>query len=132
MDKTKKIWEQAKQAASDKEEMKSTLSKAGGKLKNLAQNSTELRELKDKLQVLIRMIKSHISGDYRSFPASTLILVLFAVAYFVTPTDLIPDFIPALGFSDDASVVFLIARKLKKDIQKFTDWEEQQFEKAQS
>ena len=130
MEKTKKIWEKAKETATDKEEMRSTLSKAGSKLKNLAQNSGELRELKDKLQILIRMVKSHLSGEYRSFPGSTLILILFALAYFVTPTDLIPDFIPALGFSDDASVVFLIARKLNKDISKFTEWEGQQFEKA--
>ena len=124
MEKTEKIWEKAKRTASDKEEMKSTLNKAGDKLKNLAQNSGELRELKNKLQVLIRMIKSHLSGDYRSFPISTLILIVFALGYFVTPTDLIPDFIPALGFSDDASVVFLIVRKLSKDITQFMEWEQ--------
>ena len=130
MEKTERIWKKAKKTATSKEEMKSTLSRAGEKLKNLADNSNELRELKKKLQILIRMIQSHISGEYRSFPISTIVLIVFALAYFITPTDLIPDFIPALGFTDDASVVFLIVRKLNGDIKKFREWEDKQFEEA--
>ena len=34
-------------------------------------------------------------------------VLLAALAYFVVPTDLIPDFILALGFSDDATVLAL-------------------------
>ena len=32
-------------------------------------------------------------------------VLLAAVAYFIIPTDLIPDFIAALGFTDDATVI---------------------------
>ncbi|WP_370089840.1 YkvA family protein [Ekhidna sp.] len=130
MDKTKKIWEKAKRTATDKEQIKSTLSSAGNKLKNLAENSRELQELKSKLEILMRMIQSHLAGEYRSFPISTIVLIVFALVYFITPVDLIPDFIPALGFTDDASVVFLIARKLNRDIEKFHLWEEEQWEQA--
>lgn len=130
MDKTKKIWEKAKKTATDKEQIKSTLSSAGQKLKSLAENSKELQELKSKLEILMRMIQAHLAGEYRSFPISTIVLIIFALVYFITPTDIIPDFIPALGFTDDASVVFLIARKLNRDIEKFHLWEEEQWEQA--
>lgn len=130
MDKARKIWEKAKKTASSKEEMKTTLAKAGDKLKRLAANSNELQELKSKLEILMRMFQSHLAGEYRAFPFSTILLIVFALAYFITPVDLIPDFIPALGFTDDASVVFLIMRKLNRDIKKFHLWEDEQWEQA--
>lgn len=131
MEKTKKIWEKAKETASDSDKIKTTLSSAGKKLKKLAENSSELKELKSKLEVLMRMIQAHLSGSYRSFPVSSLILVVFGLLYFVTPIDVIPDFIPALGFTDDASVVFLISKKLNKDIKRFLVWEDAQVQKVE-
>ena len=130
MDKTKKIWEKAKETASDTDKIKSTLSSAGKKLRNLAESSNELQELKAKLEVLMRMVQAHLGGKFKSFPVSSLLLIVFALLYFVTPTDLIPDFIPALGFTDDATVVFLISKKLNRDIEKFHRWEEEQLEQA--
>ena len=123
MDRSKKIWEKARETAGDRDKIKSTISNAGKKLKDMAQNSTQLKELKSKLEILIRMIQAHLSGDYRSFPASSILLIVFGILYFVTPVDVIPDFIPALGFTDDASVIFLIARKLNRDIEAFSKWE---------
>ena len=130
MDKTKKIWEKAKETASDTDKIKSTLSSAGKKLRNLAESSNELQELKAKLEVLMRMVQAHLAGKFKSFPVSSLLLIVFALMYFVTPTDLIPDFIPALGFTDDATVVFLISKKLNRDIEKFHRWEDEQLEQA--
>lgn len=50
-------------------------------------------------------------------PASAKGLMLAALAYFVLPTDVIPDVIPALGFTDDAAVfaalLTVIGRNLK-------------------
>ncbi|MEP1035128.1 YkvA family protein [Ekhidna sp.] len=130
MEKTKKIWEKAKKTAIDKDQIKSTLTTAGNKLKRLAENSNEWQELKSKLEILMRMIQAHLSGEYRSFPVSSIILIVFALVYFITPMDLIPDVIPALGFTDDASVVFLIVKKLNRDIKKFRLWEEEEWEQA--
>jgi uncharacterized membrane protein YkvA (DUF1232 family) len=35
-----------------------------------------------------------------------------ALAYFILPTDLLPDFIAGLGFTDDFAVLFLVLRRL--------------------
>jgi len=39
-------------------------------------------------------------------PTRVKIVLTAALAYFVVPTDLIPDFIATLGFTDDAAVLF--------------------------
>lgn len=130
METTKKIWEKANKIAGDNKQLKDTFEKAGDKLKRLTEHSEELKGLKQKLEMLLRMIKAHISGNYRSFPLSTLVLIAFALIYFIVPFDVIPDFIPALGLTDDVSVVFLISKKVNRDIERFRQWEEDQWEQA--
>ncbi|HUT49597.1 MAG TPA: YkvA family protein [Alphaproteobacteria bacterium] len=39
-------------------------------------------------------------------PAKVRASILAALAYFVVPTDLVPDFIAGLGYSDDAAVLY--------------------------
>ena len=41
----------------------------------------------------------------RDTPAYVRAVLLGAVAYFVLPADMIPDILPGLGFTDDASVL---------------------------
>lgn len=105
------------------------VSKSAEKLKNFATDSAEWKELKTKANVLISMVQTHISGEYRAFSNASLLLIVFALIYFVTPLDVIPDFIPALGFTDDASVLYLIYRKLNKDIEKFLEWNDNESDK---
>ncbi len=40
-------------------------------------------------------------------PSAVKAMLMAALAYFVVPTDLVPDFIAAFGFTDDASVLAL-------------------------
>ena len=41
----------------------------------------------------------------RQTPLHVKAVLLGAIAYFVLPTDLIPDYIPVIGFIDDAAVL---------------------------
>ncbi len=47
-------------------------------------------------------------------PKRAKLLLFAALAYFIAPTDAVPDFIAALGFTDDAAV-FLAAWRLVQD-----------------
>ncbi|MGB0524504.1 MAG: YkvA family protein [Flammeovirgaceae bacterium] len=37
--------------------------------------------------------------------------------------DLIPDFIPFLGFSDDALIIAWVYNSVRKDLEAFEEWE---------
>jgi len=39
--------------------------------------------------------------------------------------DLIPDYIPVIGYLDDAAVVALAVKWIQDDIEEFRQWEEQ-------
>jgi uncharacterized membrane protein YkvA (DUF1232 family) len=41
----------------------------------------------------------------------------------VAPLDIIPDFLPVLGFADDLSVLIAIFNSVKHEVEAFLDWE---------
>lgn len=49
-------------------------------------------------------------------PTRVRLILLAALAYFVMPADAIPDFIAALGFTDDAAVLFAAWRAVGPEI----------------
>ena len=54
-------------------------------------------------------------------PLQAKIVIFGALAYLILPVDLIPDFIPVIGWLDDVGVVALVATWLLKDLQKRPD-----------
>ncbi len=50
-------------------------------------------------------------------PARVRHILLGAVAYFLLPADLVPDFLVGFGFTDDAAVVALVLRTLGSHIE---------------
>ena len=51
------------------------------------------------------LLAAYYCATDRTTPAYVKAVLLAALAYFVVPTDLIPDFIAAFGYTDDASVL---------------------------
>ncbi len=79
--------------------------------------------LLEHVQLFLRMIKKSFTGEYSSFSNKTLLSLVFGLLYFVTPLDVVPDFIPLLGFSDDLSIIYFILKNFKSDIEAFKVWE---------
>ncbi|MSP51768.1 MAG: DUF1232 domain-containing protein [Alphaproteobacteria bacterium] len=52
----------------------------------------------------------------RSTPIRVKAILLAAIAYFVIPIDVIPDFIAGLGYTDDASVLLAAIAGVRRDI----------------
>ena len=52
----------------------------------------------------------------RHTPLAAKAVLMAALAYFVLPGDLVPDLIPALGFTDDAAVIYAALRAVGSQI----------------
>ncbi|HMJ36525.1 MAG TPA: YkvA family protein [Baekduia sp.] len=63
-----------------------------------------LRLLPDLLRLVARL------GSDRSLPRSVRVRLWLLLAYLAMPFDLIPDFVPVLGYADDVIVVSLVLR----------------------
>lgn len=74
-------------------------------------------------QAMIRLVRAYADGSYREIPTGSLLLILVAVIYFVSPIDLIPDALPGVGLIDDAFVVSLTVKQVKADLDAFMAWE---------
>lgn len=75
------------------------------------------------LKAFFRMLKSYTTHQYTVIPWGSIVMITGAIIYFVTPVDLILDWIPLLGFIDDAAVVVFVIRQIRSDLDKFLEWE---------
>lgn len=83
----------------------------------------QLVALRDDLPTLIRLARAYAIGTYRKIPWKAIVSVVAALIYFVMPLDAIPDFIPVIGYLDDAAVIAYVMRMLHVEIGQFKTWE---------
>ncbi len=77
------------------------------------------------IPVFISLVKSFIKKEYTEIPMGTIIAVVSALIYFLSPVDLIPDIIPGLGVIDDAAVVVACLALVDKDIVDYIKWRDE-------
>ena len=51
--------------------------------------------------LFVRLVKAWESGRYRRIPQKSLVAIVGAILYLVNPLDVIPDFLPGVGFLDE-------------------------------
>ena len=95
------------------------------KMATLNRPQDEVNRLKEKLLLFVRMVRSFIRKEYTDVPWKTILAIIAGILYFVTPIDLIPDFIPITGFVDDFTVLYWVFNNFNKDIEEFRAWEQQ-------
>jgi uncharacterized membrane protein YkvA (DUF1232 family) len=81
------------------------------------------RALRRDLPVLIRLLRAWSTGSYRRIPWKAVVSALAAVLYFLNPFDVIPDFIPLIGYLDDAAVAAYVMSLIGDEVDRYRAWE---------
>jgi len=85
-----------------------------------------LSEVAGSVGLLIRMVRAYAAGEYKGLPWKSLISIVAVLIYFVSPIDLIPDFLPVIGIADDVALIVWLTKVLGGDIAKFSQWEKKE------
>ena len=76
------------------------------KIEKIATNDTLHKYLND-IKLYFKMLGDTFSGKYKKLPIGTIAAIIGTLLYVLSPVDLIPDFIPGIGYLDDAAIVAL-------------------------
>jgi uncharacterized membrane protein YkvA (DUF1232 family) len=105
----KKLW-------NNKDEVRDIFNQSG---KKASEHQSEMKTgLFADVQTLREMVSAYLAGSYK-FSKRTVVFVVAGLLYFISPIDLVPDFILGLGFIDDAAVLALVVKRLRAEIALF-------------
>jgi uncharacterized membrane protein YkvA (DUF1232 family) len=97
-----------------------TADRAVAKAERVGKLSQSLTEI----FTLGRLARAWARGDYRDISRGTVVMVLGALVYFLSPIDAILDGIPVLGLIDDAMVLAWVVSEIRAELSDFRTWEQ--------
>jgi len=117
----KKFESSAKKYAESPQKITKLLKKTRKKANN---NKVSLATVWNDFQLLIELVKSWSKGQYRSISKKSIVFIIAAILYFISPIDVIPDFLIGFGIIDDAAVISFAIKQLSGEIEKYRIWKQ--------
>jgi len=94
-------------------------------------NEKEVKSFFEKFKDLsfindLKLLFEMITDKNYSLSPQTYAVIAGALAYVVLPFDVIPDFLPGIGFIDDAFVIATVMKQLKEEIENYKKYKNEQ------
>lgn len=106
--------QEAKAFINDKEKMQNLLNR----FKEFFNNNS-LEEIKDNMKEAFNYVSDVFSGRYKDYSMTALITLVAGMVYVVSPIDIIPDFIPVVGFTDDITVFLFVLKSFNDELERY-------------
>lgn len=111
---------EAEELLKDEDRMERFLERLERKLEKVPVVGKQLSNI----PMLVSLVRSYIRKDYRDVPLGSIIAIVSALIYFLSPIDLLPDSIPVLGYVDDGAVFAFVWKMVADDIEEYRKWQE--------
>jgi uncharacterized membrane protein YkvA (DUF1232 family) len=115
--------QRAAQLTAEPVDLERTADRAAARAETKLRRVGKLRQAWEDLQLLVRLVRAYARGEYRDVSRGTMLLVVGALAYFISPIDAILDHNPLSGFLDDAAVLAWVLSEVRAEIEAFRLWE---------
>lgn len=91
-------------------------------ISKILRNAKPLKKFAEIGKVLFSLLRDVSTGRYPNTPWFTIATLVMVFLYVLNPLDLIPDFIPVIGYLDDLVVLTIGMGLIETDIHKYLDW----------
>ncbi|MBM2816392.1 MAG: ykvA [Ignavibacteria bacterium] len=85
-------------------------------------NEKLLFQYEREIKLILALIEDYQTGTYKEVSAESIGIMVFSLLYVLSDNDLIPDDIPVWGLKDDAAVLEICMKLIRKDIMGYDDW----------
>lgn len=103
----------------DDNDIKYVINKGTAKAETLVESVYDwIVKLGRQVTLLYRMVLDYWNKNYE-LPWATIAAIVAALLYFINPFDIFPDFIPVVGYIDDAFVMTFCIRLIQKDLKSY-------------
>lgn len=111
-------YEEAARVLEDEDQIERLLQK----LEKLLKDIPLAGEAVSSLPVLISLVRSYVKKEYTDIPVSSVVAVVAAILYTLSTIDLIPDFVPVVGYLDDAAVIAFCLNHVSNEVEEYRAW----------
>lgn len=96
-----------------------------GVANKLMQKAKFLSKYSDDIVTAFSLIRDWCAGEYHNIPGRLIFSLAASLIYFVSPIDLVPDFIPIAGLLDDATILGFAFEIARSDLDNYRKWKSQ-------
>ena len=81
-----------------------------------------LARLFQNLRLLVPLIKDYWKGNYRDVSIKSILIFVMALAYILSPIDLISDYLIGFGQIDDVAILGFSLYFLERELIRYKEW----------
>ena len=85
-------------------------------------NSSGLKKYAELGKLMFGMLKDYKKGVYTNIPWFTVAAIGLSLLYVLNPFDMLPDFVPGVGYVDDFALFTVVLRFIQTDLHSYLDW----------